>query len=227
MRPCTAVRLGVGLLAACVLLAGVTRGMAGARQEGATALPRPSTSGGMSLTEALAKRRSVRAYAPRALTPSEVGQLCWAASGITEPSKGLRTAPSAMTLYSIHIYVVDARGVHEYLPKEHALKTLHATDVMADLRAIPPNPPTLGGAPAVIVLGVHLAPLEARVGARAERYAMMEAGHVAQNVLLQATALGLGSIPVGGFDEAKVNALLKLPEGVRPVYLLPAGAPAG
>jgi len=77
----------------------------------------------------------------------------------------------------------------------------------------------------VLVLTATIGPLEARVGPRAERYAFMEAGHVAENVLLQATALGLGSIPVGGFDEAKVNDVLKLPEGTRPIYLLPIGTP--
>lgn len=204
----------------------VGAGAAGGGRQGVTPLPKPAVSGGMTLTEALAKRRSVRSYADEPLTPAQVGQLCWAAQGITEPGKGLRTAPSAMTLYSVHVYVVDHAGIHEYLPKEHALKTLRSDNVVADLRAIPPNPPSLGGAPTVLVLGVDLGPLEARSGARAERYAFIETGHVAQNVLLQAAALGLGSIPVGGFDEAKVVALLKLPEGIRPIYLLPVGRPA-
>lgn len=189
-------------------------------------LPPADTSGGVTLTQALSKRRSCSAYTDQPLTLEQVGQLCWAAQGITEPEKGLRTAPSAMTLFSIHVYVVDTKGVHEYLPKEHALKTLRTENILEQLRALPPRPANLGGAPVVMVLGLNLAPLEARVGPRAERYAFMEAGHVAQNVLLQATALGLGSVPVGGFDEAKMTELLKLPEGIRPIYLLPLGHPA-
>ena len=50
---------------------------------------------------------------------------------------------------------------------------------------------------------------------------------IAHNALLQATALGLGSTPVGGFDEARVSDLLKLPEGIRPIYILPLGTPKG
>jgi SagB-type dehydrogenase family enzyme len=116
--------------------------------------------------------------------------------------------------------------VYAYLPAEHSLRLVQKGAVLDKLRLLPPNPPMLGKAPVVLVLGMNLAPLAERVGARAERYALIETGHVAQNVLLQAVAMGLGSIPVGGFDEEKVSELLKLPEGVRPVYLLPIGYPA-
>lgn len=214
----------VAAVAAAALLAGACLGAP--RQDDVKPLPAPATSGGMSLTEALSKRRSCSAYTEQPLTSEQVSQLCWSAQGITEPTKGLRTAPSAMTLYCIHVYIVDSAGVHEYLAKEHAMKTLRSDNLVAGLQALVPKPANMGGAPAAMVLAMELAPLEARVGARAERFAAMEAAHIAQNVLLQATALGLGSIPVGGFDEAKVTELLRLPEGIRPVYILPLGHPA-
>jgi len=206
---------------AIALLGGV--GAAALRQDAVTPLPRPATSGGMSLTEALAKRRSCSAYSDQPLKLEQVSQLCWAAQGVTDPTRGLRTAPSAMTLYSIHVFIVDGTGVREYIPKEHALRALRSDNLVPDLRALVGKPANMGGAPAAMVLGMDLAPLAQRAGARAEKFAAMEAAHIAQNVLLQATALGLASIPVGGFDEAKVSALLKLPEGIRPVYLLPLG----
>ncbi len=221
----TPIGAAAGAMAVAVVLAAAGT-MAALRQDGLAPLHKPNTSGGMSLNEAIAKRRSCSAYSDKALTSEQIGQLCWAAQGITEPAKGLRAAPSAMTLYSIHVYIVDEAGVHEYIPKEHALTVLRADNVLAQLRAIPPKPANLGGAPTVMVLGMDIAPLEARVGARAEKFAAMEAAHIAQNVLLQATALDLGSIPVGGFDEAKVTDLLKLPNGIRPVYILPLGTPA-
>lgn len=200
--------------------------MAAAQTQETISLPKIRSSDGMSLQEALWKRRSVRAYSDRPLSMEQIGALCWAAQGITNPEKGLRTAPSAMTLYSIQVFVVNGEGVYAYLPAEHTLRLVQKGAILDRLRPLPPNPPDLGKAPVVLVLGMNLAPLTERVGARAERYAFMETGHVAQNVLLQATALGLGSIPVGGFDEEKVSALLKLPDGVRPVYLLPVGYPA-
>lgn len=221
MKPIQSLRITVAAVAAIGAI-----GAAASLRQDAALLPKPATSGGMSLTEALAKRRSCSAYTDKALTPAQIGQLCWAAQGITEPTKGFRTAPSAMTLYSIRVYVVDRSGVSEYMPKEHALKALQNENRIAELRALVGKPANMGGAVAAIVLGMDLAPLEARAGARAEKFAAMEAGHVAQNVLLQATAIGLASIPVGGFDAAKVTALLKLPEGITPAYILPIGTPA-
>jgi nitroreductase len=52
----------------------------------------------------------------------------------------------------------------------------------------------------------------------------MEAGHAAQNLALQATALGLGSVTVGAFDDAAVARLLRLPSDEAPLYLMPVGA---
>lgn len=62
-----------------------------------------------------------------------------------------------------------------------------------------------------------------KYGDRAERYCLLEAGHSAQNVLLQATALGLGAVPVGAFSDEEVADLLHLPTRLRPVYLIPVG----
>jgi nitroreductase len=55
----------------------------------------------------------------------------------------------------------------------------------------------------------------------------MEAGHVAQNILLQATALGLGAVPVGAFQEQQVAKVLKLPRDQTVLYLIPVGRAAG
>jgi len=64
-----------------------------------------------------------------------------------------------------------------------------------------------------------------KYGSRGVRYVHMEAGHVAQNILLQATALGLGGTPVGAFDDDAVAKLLRLNRDEQPLYLLPLGRP--
>ena len=64
-----------------------------------------------------------------------------------------------------------------------------------------------------------------KYGQRAERYCFIEAGHVAQNILLQATSLALGGVPVGAFQDKDVARVLELPEGHRVLYLLPIGHP--
>lgn len=189
-------------------------------------LPRPDTRGGMALTEALARRRSVREFDDRALTPAQVGQLCWAAQGITEPTKGLRTAPSAMEVYAIRVFIADGSGLHEYIPRGHQLHTLREGDLAAKARPLCLRGPKPGNPPIVIAVCMDLTGMTARAGARAERFALLEAGHATQNILLQATALGLAAVPAGGVDEAKTAEALGLPAGVRPAYLVPIGYPA-
>lgn len=45
----------------------------------------------------------------------------------------------------------------------------------------------------------------------------------AQNLLLQAAALGLGATPAGAFNDAEVSRLLHLPDGEMPLYFVPVG----
>lgn len=106
------------------------------------------------------------------------------------------------------------------------MRRLMSGDVRQDPKAGPLNQPSVRSAPICLVVAMDVARLTAKFKEHAERYCLLEAGHIAQNVLLQATALGLAGVPVGGADETKTSAALKLPERLRPVYLLPVGYPA-
>ena len=187
-------------------------------------LPQPATTGGMSLTEALANRRSVRTFADKPLSTQDVAQLCWAAQGITKVERGLRVAPSAHGLYPIGVFIVDKNGLYQYQPKTHALHRLADGDMLQKLRAATNQAP-IAAAPLCMILTMDVQSLVPKCGDKAERYCLLEAGHVAENVLLQATALGLVSVPVGGIDEAPVAKAMNLPTGLRPVYVLPVGYP--
>jgi len=124
------------LIAVCVVVAGVLiPGTVGCGQGGEgeprgkeIALPAPATTGGMSFTEAAAKRRSVREFAPGALSLEQISQLAWAAQGITEAGRGLRTAPSAGALYPLELYLVTKDGLFHYLPQGHKLIQLSDAD---------------------------------------------------------------------------------------------------
>lgn len=186
-------------------------------------LPAPQTRGGMSLTEALATRRSQRTFDGKPLSREQVSQLCWAAQGITDEQQGFRTAPSALKAYAIRVFVIDEKGAWEYLPQMHALKSLAVNDALAGFRnAISSR---LHSAPVYMVLTIEPDRLRERAGEKAERFSLLEAGHVAQNILLQATALGLASVPAGGLDEDKVAEVLEMPDTLKPVYVLPVGHP--
>lgn len=185
-------------------------------------LPAPRTTSDVSLEEALASRRSVREFESTALTLEEISQLLWAAQGITSESGG-RTAPSAGALYPLEVYVATADGVYHYLPEGHRAEILSRADLRAALAHAARDQAFVAEAPAVFVITAVFARTAVRYGERAERYVHLEAGHVAQNVLLEATALGLAGVPVGAFSDAGIQQTLGLPSDHAPLYLLPIG----
>ena len=194
-------------------------------------LPESSLSGPVSLEEALAQRRSIRGFSDHPVTLAEIGQLLWAAQGITEPRRGLRTAPSAGATYPLEIVVIVGRaeglapGVYRYAPGRHALTPLLQDDQRQSLTRAALNQSALLQAPVTFAVTAVHARTESRYGQRATRYVDMEAGHAAQNLSLQAVALGLGSVVIGAFDDQDVAALLDLPPGEAPLYLIPVGRP--
>ena len=190
-------------------------------------LPAPSKKGKMSLEEALAKRRSIRQFTDQALTRQQIAQLCWAAQGISEPTRGFRTCPSAGALYPLELYVVTADGVEHYLPRQHAMEKLREGDLRRKLQAAALNQPSVGRAPATFVITGVVGRTAAKYGPRAQRYVLIEAGHAAQNILLQATAMGLGAVPVGAMVEKQLTRILALPANHNPMYLIPVGVPKG
>lgn len=187
-------------------------------------LPPPAQSSEVSLEESLATRRSVREYSDEPLSPAELSQLLWAAQGETSDS-GKRTAPSAGALYPLEVYVVAPDGVSHYEPDGHRLEIRGTADRRAELMAAALDQEAVGDAAAVFVIAGVEARTAAKYGDRAERYVTLEAGHAAQNLLLQAVVLGLGAVPVGAFDDGAVKALLALPAGHDVLYLVPVGHP--
>jgi SagB-type dehydrogenase family enzyme len=185
-------------------------------------LPPPTTDGEVSLEAALAQRRSVRTYTDQPLSDAEIGQLLWAAQGVTDAS-GKRTTPSAGASYPLEVYVATASGVYHYLPDGHRWQRTSADDPRPTLADAALGQPTVEDAPAVLVVTGVVDRTAAKYGARARRYVQLEAGHAAQNVLLQATALGLGAVPIGAFDDADVRRVLGLPTDHTPLYLVPVG----
>jgi SagB-type dehydrogenase family enzyme len=83
----------------------------------------------------------------------------------------------------------------------------------------------VGEAPAIVVLAAVYQRTARKYGERAPRYVHMEVGHAAQNVYLQAGALGLGTTLVGALRDEKLARVLELPEQVKPLGLLPVGKP--
>lgn len=206
------VRLIVLVVAAAVL--------AGVAWTGAQS-SRPGDGPEMTLQQALRQRRSVRKFADTKLSAEQLLALAWSAQGVTD-SAGHRTAPSAGATYPLELYVVSAEGVDHYRPDKNAFDRVGQGDLRAQLSA----QACVKSAPATFVFAGVMERTTRKYGPRAQRYVYMEAGHAAQNLLLQAVALNLGGVPVGGFDESAVAKALNLPKDQEVLYMVPVGVPA-
>jgi SagB-type dehydrogenase family enzyme len=198
------------------------------------ALPAPKTDGKVSIEAALKQRRSVRSFAPTPLTLEEVGQLCWAAQGVTD-DKGHRTAPSARATYPLELYVVAGAvtglspGLYRYEPARHSLQLVASGDKRADLdqKAVGQSWMPIAKAAAVFVISGNAAKTpgggDPAARERGVHFMWVEAGLAAQGFFLEATALGLGSTYVGGFRPAETQAVLELPSSEEVLAILPVG----
>lgn len=194
------------------------------------ALPTPRYDSATSVEQALLKRRSVREYGKQPLTLAELGQLLWAAQGITDLA-GFRTAPSAGALYPMEVYAVVGNvtgltaGVYKYRPAAHALERTATGNRLAELSKAALGQAAVRDAPVVLVLAAVYERTTQKYGERGIRYVHMEAGHVSQNVYLQAVSLGLGTVTIGAFYDDEVKKVVGLTDNEQPLYLMPVGRP--
>lgn len=179
------------------------------------------------LRDALAQRRSVRSYAPAAVTLAQLAALLWAAQGLTGPG-GLRTAPSAGALHPLELYVHASRvdglapGLHHYDPASHALSAVQPGSAQAVVDATGAQR-AVADAALVVALAAVPARTAARYGARSARYVAFEAGAASQNLALAAVALGLGAVVIGAFSDDALARALDLPKGTEPIALMAVG----
>ncbi len=165
-----------------------------------------------------------RAFSSKPLPLALIGQLLWAGQGITSPD-GKRTAPSAGGLYPIELYVVTPHQVMHYLPAGHRVEVRADVDHRGELRDAALGQSAVASAPAVIVVAAVPARTRAKYGARGDTFVALEAGHVAQNILLEATEHSLAAVPVGGIDPERVRRVVAMPPGDDVEYLVPVGYP--
>ena len=195
------------------------------------ALPEPDLKGRQTLERTVMRRRSIREFAPGAMSVAELGQLLWAAQGVSDPS-GLRTAPSAGALYPLELYAIVGgsgdleAGIYHYLPRRHGLELVAQGDFRAEFAAAALMQDWTARASLVLIVAAAFARTTVKYGERGRRYVAIEAGHAVQNVYLQAVALGLGATEVGAFGDDAVARLVGLPSGEEPVTSVVVGRPA-
>jgi SagB-type dehydrogenase family enzyme len=184
-----------------------------------------AVSGGASLAETLAGRKTVRSLGGPGLTLAEAGQLLYAAQGENRPGK--RTVPSAHAKYPLELYLLTSGsdtlpgGFYHYLPVGHQLKKLGEGSPQGTLGKLKSMQPWIASAPAVfVVAGV---PTRIDPTGKNPSLTYYEGGAAAQCLLLQAVALGLDAGTAAGLDMDAVSQALKLPAGTQIQTVLPVG----
>ena len=162
------------------------------------------------LRRGLDGRRSRPPDAPRPLSPDALACLLAAAY---RSVAGRRPVPSGGALYPLELYVaaLDVRGIaaatYHYQPYAHRLARL-APVTRAEVGAALVAPELAESASSVLIVTAVFWRSRFKYGPRGYRFALIEAGHLAQNVALVAAAAGVSALPVGGFYDRRVDALV-------------------
>ncbi len=200
-------------------------------------LPDPKLKGALSVEAALQIRRSKRFYSEVPVTMQELSQVLWSAQGVTN-ELGNRTAPSAKGAYPFSIYVVVRNaenikaGLYLYNPTDHTLGNLGLANAGEKLIAAGVQD-NAQKAPVVMVLAASPAKMTSKFpDADPMPNVYLEAGHIGQNIYLQAESIKMATVVSGGFSKDKVAEAIGLdPVNQSVIYLVPFGhigeAPAG
>lgn len=210
---------------------GAARGEAGEGDAMASAadtisLPAVPAKGAISIEEAIWLRRSVRGFTEESPSADAASKLLWAAQGITDAKNGLRSAPSAGATYPLEIFLATGEYVARYVPEKHCLVVAMREDVRKALAAAAIEQDWFAKAPLVFIFAAVVKRTAERYDERANLYVPIEVGCASENLMLEAAALGLGSVAVGAFSEKEVRKTLKLPKGWDPYLIVPVGVPS-
>ncbi|MFX1259675.1 MAG: SagB/ThcOx family dehydrogenase, partial [Promethearchaeota archaeon] len=168
-------------------------------------------------------RESIRNFSDKEIEIEKISQLLWAAQG----KKGYkRTIPSAGATYPLELYVIfKKKGIFHYDLEKNVLRMKREGEFNKKLAIASLDQNFIYEAPLNIIICADFSRTCNRYGKRGVRYVFIEIGHCAQNIHLEAVALGLGSVPIGAFYDEMVKNIIKPPEKIIPFYIIPIGYP--
>ncbi|WNZ30343.1 MAG: SagB/ThcOx family dehydrogenase [Candidatus Bathyarchaeota archaeon] len=188
----------------------------------------------LSFDEAVRRRRSVRSFSEQSLSLMQLGYLLWSSTGIqrVDGSYEFRNAPSAGALYPIETYLFAKKvdtidmGLYHYNIKSHLLEQIKTGDFSDYLANSCLGQSMLSSAPVVFIWSAVFSRSKWKYKQRAYRYIYLDCGHIAQNLAMSATSMGLGSCQIGAFYDDELNNLMELDEKQESVvYLSAVGHP--
>ena len=185
-------------------------------------LPIPQTQSGKPLMQALQERKSSRAFSSKKLSLQVISDMLWAACGINRQGSGLKTAPSAMNMQEIDIYVSMAEGLYLYDAEANKLILVLAQDI----RAVTGKQDFVAVAPLNLIYVANLAKMSKLPGQNAQFYAATDTGFISQNVYLYCASEGLATVVRGLMDIPLLSAAMQLKSDQKIILSQTVGYPA-
>jgi SagB-type dehydrogenase family enzyme len=171
-----------------------------------TKLPPPQTDIGKPLMQALKLRQTSRSFNSKPLPLQELSNLLWAADGINRPDSGRRTAPTAMNLQEVDIYVALPEALCLYEAKTHCLIPV----VAKDLRAATGQQEFVKDAPLNLVYVADFSRMARMSDEHKKLYSATDVGFIAQNVYLYCASQGLAVVVRGSIDRSSLAKAMAL-----------------
>jgi SagB-type dehydrogenase family enzyme len=184
-------------------------------------LLKPQTEGGKPLMQALRLRQSSRDFSAEKLPLQVLSNLLWAADGINRPDSGKRTAPSAMNVQNIDIYVATADGLYLYDAPGNALKSV----LQEDLRAATGKQEFVKDVPVNLIYVADLSKISRGTDEDKSFYSAAHAGFISQNVYLYCASEGLATVVRGSADRETLIKLMKLQPSQKIIFVQSVGYP--
>jgi SagB-type dehydrogenase family enzyme len=197
-------------------------------------LPDQFPNNSLNIVEVLKKRKSIRSYSSEQLSISDLAFLLWASTGVRQRSgnRDFRVAPSAGALYPIETYLIVnnveglSEGVYHYNIKLHALEEIKQGDFSVNLAHAALEQKMCLDAPVIFIWTAIFERSRWKYKQRAYRYIYLDAGHIAQNLALAATAIDLGSCLIGAIYDDEVNEIVDVDgQEESTIYLSAVGHP--
>jgi nitroreductase len=179
------------ILASCLFPAIALSSLSfGAQDTSLVLLPSPQQDIGRPLMQVLRDRKSSREFGEKSLSQQDLSNLLWAGFGINRPATGGRTAPSAMNMQEIDVYVSDAQGLFRYEAKENGLKRILGKDI----RRLTGEQPFVKNAPVNIILVADRGRMKKGSQDNAALYASADAAFISENIYLYCASEGLATV---------------------------------
>lgn len=194
----------------------------GDQKENNILLPTQHLENGVSLMQALKARKSERAFSDKELNLQQISDLLWSANGINRENENLHTAPTAMNLKEIDIYVANSEGLYLYDPKANLLKLI----LKQDIRAFTGKQAFVKTAPLNLIFVADFSKMGKLSADEAIFYSATDTGFISQNVYLYCSSAGLSTVVRGWLDKAELSKIMKLRDDQKIILAQTVGYPA-